>query len=109
MKQILFFIFTFLFLSFSIAISQEDYNHPELDWRTIETKHFLVHFHNGTERTGQEVATIAESIYGPVTTMYDHEPDQKVSFIIRDHDDYSNGGAYFYDNKIVIYAPALDF
>ncbi|MCX6121328.1 MAG: biopolymer transporter Tol [Ignavibacteriales bacterium] len=93
----------------SITVSQEDYNHPELDWKTIETEHFLVHFHNGAERTGREVATIAESVYGPVTSMYDHEPDQKVSFIIRDHDDYSNGGAYFFDNKIVIYAPALDF
>ena len=100
--------YLFLFLS-SVAFGQEDYNHPELDWKTIETKHFLVHFHNGAERTGTEVATIAESIYGPITTMYSHEPDQKVSIVIRDHDDYSNGGAYFYDNKIVIYAPALDF
>jgi Tol biopolymer transport system component len=94
---------------FSVAVSQEDYNHPELEWKTIETQHFLVHFHNGAERTGREVAAIAESVYSPITSMYDHEPDQKVSFIIRDHDDYSNGGAYFFDNKIVIYAPALDF
>ena len=109
MKYKLFFILVFILVISSIGISQEDYNHPELDWKTIETKHFLVHFHNGAERTGGEVATIAESIYGPITTLYSHEPDQKVSFVIRDHDDYSNGGAYFYDNKIVIYAPALDF
>ena len=91
------------------SYGQEDFNHPELDWQTIETKHFLVHFHNGSERTGQEVARIAESIYGPVTAIYGHEPDQRVSFIIRDHDDYSNGAAYFYDNRIEIRAPALDF
>ncbi|RPI00879.1 MAG: hypothetical protein EHM64_16550, partial [Ignavibacteriae bacterium] len=86
----------------SRGFSQEDYNHPELDWNTIETKHFLIHFHNGAERTGREIAKVAESIYGPITSMYGHEPDQRVSFIVRDHDDYSNGGAYFYDNKIVI-------
>jgi Tol biopolymer transport system component len=93
----------------SIVLAQEDFYHPELEWQTIETKHFLVHFHQGTERTAREVAKIAESIYGPITKMYDHEPDQRVSLIIRDHDDYSNGGAYFYDNRIEIWAPSLDY
>jgi len=93
----------------SIVFAQEDFHHPELEWQTIETKHFLIHFHNGAERTGHEVAKIAESIYSPITKMYDHEPDQRVSIIIRDHDDYSNGAAYFYDNRIEIWAPALDF
>ncbi len=93
----------------SLVVGQENFSHPELEWQTIETKHFLVHFHNGTERTAHEVAKIAESVYGPITTMYGHEPDQRVSIIVRDHDDYSNGGAYFYDNKIEIWAPALDF
>ena len=83
--------------------------HPELEWRTIETEHFLVHFHQGAERTGRTVAKIAEEIYGPVTSLYDHTPDEKVSFVIWDVDDISNGGAYFYDNKIELYAPNLDF
>ena len=109
MKQLQFLILIVIFIVPSIAFSQEDFNHPELDWQTIETKHFLVHFHNGAERTGHEVAKIAESIYGPVTTMYNHEPDAKVNIVVRDHDDYSNGGADSYDNYIVIYAPALDF
>ena len=30
-------------------------------------------------------------------------------FIIRDHDDDSNGAAYYYDNKIEIWAPAINF
>lgn len=92
------------------AIAQDDaYTHPELNWQTIETPHFLVHFHNGAERTARRVAAIGEEIYGPITEMYRHQPDQKISFVIRDHDDYSNGAAYFYDNKIEIWAPALDF
>jgi len=93
----------------SIGRAQEEFNHPELEWQTIETKHFLVHFHNGAERTGREVAKIAESIYGPITKMYDHEPDQRVSVIIRDHDDFSNGAAYFCDNRIELWAPSMDF
>ncbi|MCX7984772.1 MAG: biopolymer transporter Tol [Bacteroidetes bacterium] len=91
------------------VFAQESYNHPELDWFTIETKHFFVHYHKGTERTAREVAKIAETIYPTITSLYNHTPDQKVTFIIRDHDDYSNGASYFYDNKIEIWAPALDF
>lgn len=86
-----------------------EFVHPELTWRTIETEHFFVHFHNGAERTAREVARAAESVYKPITTLYQHEPDEKVSFVVKDHDDYSNGAAYFYDNKIEIWASALDF
>ena len=89
--------------------AQEDFYHPELEWKTIETEHFFVHYHEGAQRTGNTVAKIAEEVYGPVTTLYHHVPDQKVSLIINDYDDISNGGAYFFDNKIVIDAPSLDF
>ncbi|MDP1677330.1 MAG: biopolymer transporter Tol [Bacteroidota bacterium] len=83
--------------------------HGGLHWQTLETKHFLVHYHDGAERTARVIAQVAEDIYGPVTTLYEHEPDQKVSFAVIDYEDNSNGAAYFYDNKILIWAPALDF
>lgn len=95
---------------FSFTSAQENhYNHGDLNWKSIETAHFFVHYHEGTERTANVIAKIAEDIYGPVTTLYQHEPDHKVNFIVKDFDDYSNGAAYFYDNKIEIWAPSLDF
>jgi hypothetical protein len=99
----------FLFSTSFLAAQEDLYPHPELDWFTIETQHFLVHYHNGAERSAREIAQIAEEIYRPITQLYQHEPDQKVSFVVIDYDDYSNGAAYFYDNKIEIWAPALDF
>jgi Tol biopolymer transport system component len=99
----------FFFFASAVLYAQDDYYHPELQWHTIETKHFFVHFHDGEERTAQVVARVAEDIYGPVTSLYHHEPDQKVNFVIKDYDDFSNGGAYFFDNKIEIWASALDF
>lgn len=99
----------FLCLSLSsFSFAQEVY-HPELEWKTIETDHFLIHYHDGAERTGKVVAKIAEDVYEPITSLYNHKPDQKVSFIIKDYDDYSNGAAYFYDNKVEIWAPSMDF
>ncbi len=104
----IFFITVFIVPLFFV-VAQESFNHPELEWYTIETENFLVHYHNGTERTAREVATIAEYIHPTITSLYNHKPDQKVTFVIRDHDDYSNGASYFYDNKIEIWAPSLDF
>jgi hypothetical protein len=88
---------------------EEDFHHPELTWKTIETAHFLVHYHEGAERTARVVAKVAEEIYEPVTSLYEHTPDQRVSLIIRDVDDIANGAAYFYDNKIELFAPSMDF
>ena len=98
------------FLGSHVLFAQdEDFPHSELEWKTIETEHFLVHYHDGEARTGKEVAYIAEQIYKPITDMYQHKPDQKVSIVLRDYDDFSNGASYFYDNKIEIWASNLDF
>ena len=91
------------------AAQEDEFIHPELEWKTIETQHFFVHYHDGAERTGRTIAKIAEEVYGPITSFYGHEPDQKVNFVVTDHDDISNGGAYFFENKIEIFAPSLDY
>jgi len=100
----------FHFCSAFVVVAQgDDYPHPELEWFTIETEHFLVHYHEGIQRTAQVVAKVAEEVYEPITSLYNHRPEQKVSIVLKDYDDYSNGAAYFYDNKIDIWVPALDF
>jgi Tol biopolymer transport system component len=86
-----------------------EYNHPELEWRTFETKHFVYHFHQGAERTARIIAQVAEAIYVPLTHLYQYEPDSKIHFVVKDTDDYSNGGAFFFDNKIEILAENLDY
>ncbi len=85
-----------------------DYPHNHLPWYTIESEHFLIHFQEGNSRSAQVVARIAEEIYGPVTNLYRHHPDEKVSIVLKDREDYSNGAAYFFDNKIDIWLSALD-
>lgn len=82
------------------------YNH--LKWYTLESDHFQVHFQEGNDRTARVVARIAEEVYGPITELYRTKPDTKVSIVLKDREDYSNGAAYFFDNKIDIWVPALD-
>ena len=81
---------------------------PGLQWKTISTEHFDVHFHEGAEWTGAEAARIAESIYQPIVDLYQHEPS-RVHIVILDTEDYANGAAYYYDNKIEIWATNLEF
>jgi Tol biopolymer transport system component len=101
---LLFFVVCFSHLSFG----QFTEFHPELNWYTIKEKHVQVHFHEGTERTAKIVAKIAEEVWGPITSLYNYEPET-VHFVIKDIDDYSNGATYFFDNKIEIWTSALDF
>ena len=111
MKKIIIISIIFIFFASVQHISAQDinHNHPELKWYTIETEHFNVHYHAGAERTGRVIAKIVEEIYTPITSLYQYEPDGKIHFIVRDHDDYSNGAAFYYDNKVEIWASPMDF
>lgn len=103
-----FFILFLSLLFWSNSFPQFTDFHPELDWYTIKGKHVEVHFHNGAERTAKVVAKIADEVWGPITSLYQYEPET-VHFVIKDIDDYSNGATYFFDNKIEIWTSALDF
>lgn len=94
----------------------EDYSHPQLNWRTIETPHFTVTYHKdsyngekGTERSARIAAKVAEEVYPAITALYNFEPDGKVNIFLKDMHDYSNGAAYFFENRIEIWSPALEF
>jgi len=106
--RFLFLLFTLLLVRFSFAQLVE-YNHAELKWQSFESEHFYVHFARGTERTALVVDKIAEEIYPHVTALYDYQPEGKIHFVIRDVDDYSNGGAFFLDNKVEIWSSNLDY
>ncbi|HJL75380.1 MAG TPA: hypothetical protein QGF17_08675, partial [Candidatus Marinimicrobia bacterium] len=94
----------FFITASSLLYSEFKYNHPEVDWQTFETDHFQIHFYEGTENTAREGAFVAEQVFPHVTGLYDYEPPTKTDIIFTDLDDFSNGAAYYYDNKIIIWA-----
>lgn len=108
MKRLSLLAFALLCVSSALWAQPEAYCHPELRWKTIETEHFTVNFHEGAERSATLAAKIAEEIYPAITSLYKHDPG-KVNIVIKDTDDYSNGGAFFTENKIEIWAPSLEF
>lgn len=66
-------------------------NHPELKWQIFETDHFKIIYHQGIETIANEVAQIAEQMYGPITSDLGIEPPQKTPIVVTDYLDYSNG------------------
>lgn len=103
------FVFLGLLIALTSGVSAQAIDHPELNWKVIETEHFRVHYHQGAGRTANQVAKIAEDIYPSITGLYDYRPDFKFDFVIKDTDDYANGAAYFFDTKIEIWAENLDY
>jgi Tol biopolymer transport system component len=84
---------------------------PSYRWRTIETEHFLVHFHQGEEDLAQRAAAIAERAHTNVVPLIGWTPRERTHLILTDHVDVSNGSATtFPHNRIEIYvsAPGAD-
>ncbi len=100
-------LLAFLLISINSFAQFNEYE-PEYDWYTIKGKHVIVHYHEEAERTAKVVCKIADEIWEPITSLYHYEPET-IHFVIKDIDDYSNGATYFFDNKIEIWASAMDF
>jgi len=85
------------------------WNRSEIAWLTISTEHFNIQYHKGLERYAAEAAAIAESVYGPITELYQFKPEGKIYLNICDTEDESNGSTYYYLNRIDITAAPYDF
>lgn len=111
-KYYLLFIIVMIFRpidsSAQVSVSDVSFPHNHLPWYTIEGEQFLIHYQEGSEKTAGEASLITSQIYQPITEFYDFEPDRKVSIVLRDREDFANGAAYFFDDKIEIWIPPLD-
>lgn len=85
------------------------WNHPEIEWRTIKSDHFEIHYHPGEEWSAEQAARIAEEIYEPVTAFYSYEPDSRVHISLFDKSDRAEGATYYYLNRIDISASDVEF
>ena len=66
---------------------------PSFSWTTIETQHFLVHYHQGGEETARKAAAIAEDVHARLVPRIKWEPKQKTRLVLVDAMDEANGMA----------------
>ena len=67
--------------------------HPELEWETIKTQNFNVHFHNGLYDIALKGANIAEKIRGTLMDQVGLDSLQKLDIVFTTEDEISNGFA----------------
>src|SRR4051794_40768679 len=82
----------FLCVLCSSAPSAAKTQAPFLDWRTLRTQHFYVHFNPNTEALARRVASGAELAYSQLSREL-HPPRGMIDITISDDIDASNGSA----------------
>jgi WD40-like Beta Propeller Repeat len=66
---------------------------PQLDWWTVHTKHFHVHYARGLEPVADRVAALAETIHERLTVFLGYEPKSYTEIVLTDDTDSANGSA----------------
>jgi len=68
-------------------------NDPTLQWRTLESAHFRVHYHQGLREAAQRVINTAESVYERLGDYMGRRPVQVTEVTLVDNTDDANGFA----------------
>ena len=68
-------------------------NHPELDWQTAETEHFLIQYPKHLEGIELQAASIAEATYEALSANLGVTFDYKIRIYLSDEDEIVNGYA----------------
>ncbi len=66
---------------------------PSLNWQTLYTKHFEIHFHDGEGPLARKVGSIAESVHTKLTRKFNWMPRARTQVILSDRFDFANGSA----------------
>jgi hypothetical protein len=66
---------------------------PAFRWRTLETPHFRVHHHQGTESLAQDVAREAERAHARLVPRLGYAPRGRTEVVLSDDVDDANGSA----------------
>ncbi len=88
------FVFRFpalLFLIFFIVSTSSARQHqPGIDWKTLKTPHFSVHFPKEFEETARHIAAICEDVYEPVSRSLNYRPG-RTHVVVHTRTDVPNG------------------
>jgi len=67
---------------------------PSADWRTVETKHFRVHYPQPFEAWAHDVVARLESTRDRVATRIGYFPEERVDVMVADPEATANGSAW---------------
>jgi WD40 repeat protein len=82
---------------------------PDLDWWTVSTTHFHIHYARGLEPVADRIAALAETIHERVSITLGYAPTNTTEIVLTDDTDSANGSATALPlNTIRLYVTAPD-
>lgn len=100
-----------LFISAGPAVFAALLYDPSLHWKTVQTEHFYIHYHQGLEETALSMKIIAEDVHSRLAPRIRWKPWERTHVILIDNLDDANGMAMpFPVNRVEIYVsrPSLN-
>ena len=66
---------------------------PKLNWRSLRSEHFIVHFPQSYAQAAQQTSLLAEQIHHRLSPQFAWQPDQPTHLVLNDFSDTANGSA----------------
>ncbi len=92
--------FIYMVTCLSLVTAQREFTwqwtgrvHSELDWHTLETKHFNIHYHDGIEELAKQGASISEQVLPTLLKQMDLGTIPKIDLTFTSADEIMNGFA----------------
>ncbi|MBD3390659.1 MAG: hypothetical protein GF418_01425 [Chitinivibrionales bacterium] len=85
------------------------FNHPEIEWKSVATRHFRINYYDKTEPAVYAAWKIAEEAYDLLAARYGYVFVEKINLTLADYDDYSNGWAVWTKRNIAVWLPDARF
>lgn len=83
------------------------YNHPEIQWKTVYTDHFAIHYYDKSEPALYPTWKIAEETYATLAPLFNYVNPRRISIGLAEYDDFSNGYALPLNGSVMIWLPEL--
>lgn len=66
---------------------------PKLNWKSLPSDHFIVHFPESYLENAQQVSALAEKIHQRLSPQFNWQPDRPTHIVLNDLIDVANGNA----------------
>ncbi|MBF0493328.1 MAG: PD40 domain-containing protein [Deltaproteobacteria bacterium] len=84
--------FVWILFLFS-SLTQAAYVDPRLNWKTIQTTHFNIHYYDQEVLMAEKLAPIAEKVHEQLSKKYQWQPWGRTEIVLVDSTDIANGFA----------------
>ncbi len=80
-----------------------------LDWYSLESEHFIIHYHTGLEPVARKSLAISERVHERLSKWIKWQPESKTNIMLTDEYDFSNGYATpFPSNRFAVFLSSPD-